>query len=369
MSGHTVWGPHPGSAILCIMRILVTGAAGFIGAHIVTELLDHGYEVLALDGLVPPIHQSSQWPLWLDTRAQWQHADLRDPAAVDAALTGVSAVVHQAALVGHGLDLQDLPAYVSLTDLGTAELLAGMARHGVQDLVLASSMVVYGEGQYACEIHGPAFAPKRLTTDLEAGRFDPLCPRCQAPLDWCRVIESAPKDPQSVYATSKLAQEHYAAAWARGVGGRAIFLRYHNVYGPRMPMNSPYSGVAALFRSALESNTAPQVFEDGKQMRDFVHVRDVARANRVALEALSVTSPDGLALNICSGRPRSIGWAAQVLADELAGPAPTVTGAFRAADVRHVVADPTAAERSIGFAATVDPLSGFAEFARAPMRT
>ena len=363
MSGHT-----RGSAILWIMRILVTGAAGFIGAHVVTELLDHGHEVVALDGLVPPVHATPVWPTWLDARAQWQHADLRDPDSVDAALDGVTAVVHQAALVGHGLDLQDLPAYASLTDVGTAELLAAMARHRVQNLVLASSMVVYGEGQYACKEHGTALAPKRLTQDLAAGRFDPRCPRCQEPLQWTRVSESAPKDPQSVYATSKLAQEHYAAAWARGVSGRAIFLRYHNVYGPRMPMNSPYSGVAALFRSALETNQSPQVFEDGEQMRDFVHVTDVARANRLALENLAVAGPDGLALNICSGRPRSIGWAAQLMAKELQGPAPTTTGEFRAADVRHVVADPTAAGQQIGFTAAVDPAEGFAEFVRAPMR-
>jgi dTDP-L-rhamnose 4-epimerase len=134
-------------------------------------------------------------------------------------------------------------------------------------------------------------------------------------------------------------------------------------------MDSPYSGVAAIFRSQLESGQAPSVFEDGQQMRDFIHVSDVARANRIALESLSQAPVGGLPLNVCSGQPRSVGWAAQVLADELDGPSPRITGQFRAADVRHVVASPSLAGDLIGFRAQINPEQGFRQFARDPMRT
>ena len=348
------------------MRILVTGAAGFIGSHVLTAMLDAGHEVIALDGLLPPVHSEAAWPDFVDERAERFIGDLRDPEVVDDALAGVGAVVHQAALVGHGLDLQDLPLYAGLTDLGTAQLLAGMARAQVSSLVLASSMVVYGEGAYACREHGPTVPRPREAADLEAGLFEPRCPSCGAFLDWTLVSEDAEKNPQSVYATSKLAQEHYAAAWSRGTGGRAYFLRYHNVYGPRMPLDSAYSGVAAIFRSRLAAGEAPLVFEDGGQMRDFVHVSDVARANLLALDTIEAAPEGGLPINICSGQPRSVGWAAQLLSTELAGPSPVTTGQFRAADVRHVVASPARARDSIGFETTVSPEDGFARFATEP---
>ena len=232
---------------------------------------------------------------------------MRDRAAVAAALRGVDAVVHQAAMVGMGVDLDDLPEYVGCNDLGTAVLLAEMARAGVHRLVLASSMVVYGEGAYACAEHGPARPPARDVADLAAGRFEPRCPRCGDPLTPALVDEDAPLDPRSVYAATKLAQEHLSAAWARQTGGTVVALRYHNVYGPGMPRDTPYSGVAAIFRSALEAGRAPRVFEDGRQRRDFVHVRDVARANLAALDATAQAATGLRAYNVASGTPTTVG--------------------------------------------------------------
>src|SRR5439155_14315672 len=260
------------------MRILVTGGAGFIGSHVVAALCAGGHEVVAFDALHPAAHAGA--PSYVDVPLVV--GDVRDRAAVDAALRGMDAVVHQAAMVGMGVDLDDLPEYVGCNDLGTAVLLAGMARAGVRRLVLASSMVVYGEGAYACPAHGPVRPAPRAVADLAAGRFEPPCPRCGAALRPGLVDEDAPLEPRSVYAATKLAQEHLAAAWARATGGEAVALRYHNVYGPRMPRDTPYSGVAAIFRSALERGAAPEVFEDGRQRRDFVHVRDVAAANVAA---------------------------------------------------------------------------------------
>jgi dTDP-L-rhamnose 4-epimerase len=346
-------------------HVLVTGGAGFIGSHVTAALIRTGHEVTVLDVGHPAAHRTPP-----DTVAGVPviRADLRDAPAVAAALRGVDAVVHQAAMVGLGVDLDDLPAYVGCNDLGTAVLLAEMARAGVHRLVLAGSMVVYGEGAYACTEHGPARPPARAVADLAAGRFEPPCPDCGAPLSPGLVDEDAPLDPRSVYAATKLAQEHLSAAWARQTGGTVAALRYHNVYGPGMPRDTPYSGVAAIFRSALEAGRAPRVFEDGGQRRDFVHVSDVARANLAALEATAGAGTGLRAYNIASGRPATVGEMATRLAAVLAGPPPVVTGEFRLGDVRHVVASPARAEAELGFRAEVDLTTGLTDFARAALR-
>ncbi len=243
------------------MRVLVTGGAGFIGSTVVTALRERGHEPVVFDVRTDPA------------------ADVRSPGAVRAALDGVDAVCHQAAMVGLGTGFGDAPEYVSRNDLGTAVLLAATADAGVRRLVLAGSMVVYGEGRYVCAGHGVVRPGPRAEEDLAAGRFEPRCPVCGAALEPGLVGEDAPADPRNVYATTKLAQEHLAAAWARATGGSAVSLRYHNVYGPGMPRDTPYAGVASFFRSALARGEAPRVFEDGGQRRDFVHVRDVASAN------------------------------------------------------------------------------------------
>jgi dTDP-L-rhamnose 4-epimerase len=293
--------------------------------------------------------------------------DVRDGAALEPLLAGVHVVVHQAAMVGLGVDLNDLPEYVGCNDLGTAVLLSAMYRAGIRRLVLASSMVVYGEGAYACERHGPVRPAARTVADLAAGRFEPGCPQCGRPLAWLEIDEDGPLDPRSVYAATKLAQEHLSAAWARQTGGSVAALRYHNIYGPRMPKDTPYSGVAAIFRSALEAGRPPRVFEDGGQRRDFVHVQDVAGANLAALDATA----DGTgwrAYNIASGRSATVGDMAAGLARAAAGPAPVVTGEFRLGDVRHVVASPARAAAELGFRARIGLVEGLAEFADAPLR-
>jgi dTDP-L-rhamnose 4-epimerase len=268
-------------------------------------------------------------------------------------------VCHQAAVVGAGVDALDAPAFASHNDLGTAVLLAAMARAGCARLVLASSMVVYGEGRYR-----GADDATRSITDLRAGRFDPVDADGR-PLTWELVPEDAPLRPRSFYAASKLAQEHFALAWTRTTGGSVVALRYHNVYGPGMPRDTPYSGVAAMFRSSLERGEPPRVFEDGRQMRDFVEVSDVARANRLAVES-AVAGFE--AVNVCSGRPISILEVASALSDAVRGPAPVVTGEFRPGDVRHIVASPAKARDVLGFEAAVAPKAGLATFATAPLR-
>jgi dTDP-L-rhamnose 4-epimerase len=375
------------------VRILVTGGAGFIGSHVADLLADEGHDVVVLDALLPQAHGGSV-PPW-SARHRVVVGDVRDPALLAGQLRGVDAVCHQAAMVGHGVDPGDAPEYAGHNDYGTAVLLAAMHRAGVSRLVLASSMVVYGEGRYACPEHGVRRPAPRRAEDLAAARYDPTCPVCQSTLTPSLVPEDAPLEPRSTYAATKLAQEHLAAAWARQTGGSVRALRYHNVYGPRMPRDTPYAGVASIFRSALAAGRPPRVLEDGRQRRDFVHVTDVARANLLALTAGppgdgvadmragsaarmagsrtdGVTGADGdegfLAVNVCSGQPHTVGELAETLAAATGGPAPVVVGGARAADVRHVVASPALAARLLGFRARVDFADGVKAFATDPLR-
>ena len=356
------------------MRVLVTGAAGFIGSHIAETMRAAGHEVRGLDSLTPAVHNGRPDHVPGDLVV----GDVRDPGAVDEALAGMDAVCHQAALVGLGVDLSDLPAYADVNVTGTAVLLEAMGRHGIPRLVFASSMVVYGEGAYDCAAHSRVRPSPRDPGDLAAGRFEPRCPRCAQPLTTTTVAEDAPLDPRNAYAASKVAQEHLASSWARLTSGTAIGLRYHNVYGPRMPRDTPYSGVAAIFRSRLENGLPPRVFEDGGQRRDFVHVRDVARANLLALEAVDRTAgsaPDAEAgagglrcYNVASGEPHTVGEMASALAAAFGGIEPVVTGEYRLGDVRHIVASPATAARDLGFRAQTSFADGIAEFAQAPLR-
>ncbi len=339
----------------------MTGGAGFIGGHVVDALLAAGHEVRILDALLPEVHPGG-WPEHLDPRAEQVRGDVRDlPPGV---LDGVDAVCHQAAIVGLGLDLQDLPLYVGVNELGTATLLAATAGAGIGRLVLASSMVVYGEGRYTCAEHGAVRPPPRLQADLARGRWEPPCPACGRDLAWGLVPEDAAVDPRSVYAATKTAQEHLSASWARQSGGTCVALRYHNVYGPHMPRDTPYAGVASLFRSAVARGEAPRVFEDGGQQRDFVHVGDVARANLLALSG----GGEGrlTAYNVASGTPHTIADVAGAIAT--GGPPPVVTGQYRLGDVRHVVASPQRARDELGFSAEVSFADGMREFVTAPLR-
>lgn len=328
-------------------RILVTGGEGFIGRHVLERLRAAGDEVAVAD---------------LRTGT-----DIRDLAAMRELLDGVDVLVHLAAKVGLGVDLDDIDDYVSVNDLGTAVTLRAAAAAGVRHAVIASSMVVYGDGAYRCATHGQVAAPPRSRADLEAGRFEPVC-SCGAELVAELVDESAAFDPRNAYAATKVQTELLTRVWTRETGASATLLRFHNVYGPGMPRDTPYAGVAALFRSAAERGVAPRVFEDGGQRRDFVHVRDVAGAVEAA-----VRRPAGpgaaTAYNVGSGTVTTIGDLAGEISRVVGGPPPIITGEYRLGDVRHITASSARIAADLGWSATIPLTTGLTDLAPTPSPT
>ena len=343
------------------MRVLLTGAAGFIGSRVAAALAAEGHEVVCVDVMLAAAHGPGSVP-----PEGCHRVDVRDADALAPLLSGVDVVCHQAAMVGAGVNAADAPQYGSHNDYATTVLLAQMYAAGIRRLVLASSMVVYGQGRYECPVHGLVDPLPRRRDDLDAGVFEHRCPIGGEELSWRLVDEDAPLRPRSLYAASKTAQEHFALAWGDAVEGSVVALRYHNVYGPGMPRDTPYSGVAAIFRSALEKDQPPLVFEDGGQMRDFVHVDDVAAANVAAVNRAGAQR--FVAANVCSGQPISIREVAEQLSRAHGGPPPRVTGQYRSGDVRHIVADPARARQVLGFTARIGPEAGLREFATAPLR-
>ncbi|AJT40564.1 NAD-dependent epimerase/dehydratase family protein [Psychromicrobium lacuslunae] len=347
------------------MRLLITGGAGFIGLALAKAALRAGWQVRLLDSLAAEVHCTAP-PI--PAGAELIKASVNDPSAVRRALRGVDAVSHQAAKVGLGVSFQDAPDYVTSNVGGTAVLLAGMAEAGVKNLVLASSMVVYGEGVYYNDAGAQLRPAARLERDLAAGIFEPRDPQTGKLLSPGLVDEDARLDPRNVYASSKLAQEHLAANWSRETGSRAIALRYHNVYGVGMPQNTPYSGVASIFRSALARGEAPRVFEDGQQRRSFVDVQDVAAANLACLDQLTESGPEFRAYNVGAERVHTIGELATALSQALDGVPPIITGEYRLGDVRHITASSARIRRELGWRPQLDFEAGIRQFARAPLR-
>jgi dTDP-L-rhamnose 4-epimerase len=322
------------------VKVLLTGGAGFVGRAVHDQLAAAGHEVRVFDRI-------------LDRRN-----DVTDHDRLATAASGCGTVVHLAAKVGLGVDICDIDEYALYNDYGTAMALRVMAEGGVSRFIYASSMVVYGEGGYRCAAHGVLRPPPRRREDLDGGRFDPVCPTCGDDLYPELVAESAPLDPRNAYAATKAHGEQLAAIWSRETGGIAAALRFHNVYGPGMPRDTRYAGVASIFTDSLLRGQPPRVFEDGCQRRNFVHVSDVAAA---VLAALHARLPAGLTpLNIGTPWVMTVGEMAAELSHSLGGPAPVVTGEYRLGDVRHITADCSAAERVLGWRAHIDLAEGLA---------
>ena len=337
------------------MRALITGGAGFIGSHLADELLARGRRVRALDSLIPQVHGGAARPAYLSSEVELVTGDVRDADALRGALAGVDAVVHLAARVGVGQSMYELAEYTSANSLGTAVLLEALAERPVRKLVVASSMSIYGEGLYT-DSDGHEVEPPERTREQLAAReweyegFEPV-----------PTPERKRPGLTSIYALTKYDQERACLVAGSAYGIPTVALRLFNTYGPRQALSNPYTGVLAIFASRLLNDRPPRIFEDGLQRRDFVSVRDVARAFALALE---VDGADGLAVNVGSGRSVTVRALAQqlgaVVGRELE---PEITGESRVGDIRHCFADVELAEETLGYVPEVELADGMTELA------
>jgi len=342
-------------------RTLITGGAGFIGAHLAAELLEVGEQVRVLDVLHPQVHPSGERPDYLPDDVELLVADVRDPEAVRRALAGVDRVAHLAARVGVGQSMYEISEYTSVNAVGTGVLLEALAESPVEQLVVASSMSVYGEGLYLDDAGRPVPARARRRADLEQGRWDPVGSAGQV-LTPVPTGEDKPPTLSSVYALGKYDQERLCLMAGEAYGIPTVALRFFNAYGPYQALSNPYTGVLAIFSSRLLNDRPPLLFEDGEQQRDFVSVHDVARACALALSAGEAAA--GEVLNVGSGQSITVNEiAAQLGAILDKDIAPQVTGTFRVGDIRHCFADVSRAGQVLGYAPQVPLEKGLTELA------
>jgi len=351
-----------GSRRMASGRVLITGGAGFVGSHPADELLEHGYQVRVLDNLNEQVHGTSiARPSYLDPDVELIRGDVRSARTVDHALQGVDAVFHFAAAVGLGQSMYEVERYVDVNTRRTAVLLESAIRARIGRLVVASSMSVYGEGLSRTASGQEVSPPPRSFEHLRKGQWELL--REGAPLMPLPTPETKVLSPSSVYALSKYDQEKLCLVVGAAYGIPTVALRFFNVYGTRQARSNPYTGVLAIFAVRYLNRRPPPIFEDGRQQRDFVHVCDVARACRLALNA---EEAGGYVVNIGSGRPRSVLDIAPAMAEALGVDdiAPTVTGKFGVGDIRHGFADVELAKRQLGCGAQINLSEGLAERVR-----
>ena len=345
-------------------QILITGGAGFVGSHLADGLLAAGHRVRILDDLTPQVHQGGA-PDYLSPKVDLVVGDVRDPNRLREVLTGVDVIFHFAATVGVGQSMYEISRYMSINTQGTAELLQAMldSKLTPEKLIVASSMSIYGEGQYVCSACGKAaFPPVRPVAQLRNAQWELHCDACHNVLVPQATNENKPSEINSIYALSKRDQEELCLIYGRTYGIPVTALRFFNIYGTRQALSNPYTGVAAIFAARLINNQAPLVFEDGEQMRDFVSVHDIVRANMLAMER---AESNDQVVNIGCGKPITIRRVAEILAAALGKPelVPVITQKYRAGDIRHCYADLTRARMLLGYEPQVTHEEGFRELA------
>lgn len=333
-------------------RVLITGGAGFIGSHVTDLLLEKGYEVRILDSLVEQVHgKTDKAPDYLNPEAEFIRGDVRDQDTIREALEGVDMVCHQAAMVGVAQSMYEIYDYVHGNDCVTAALLQAIVDQGpkIKKLVVASSMSIYGEGRYKCADHGPVAPGVRSDEQLKQHDWDLHCPECGKVLEPIPTDEGKTRISESVYAIGKKTTEDLALVVGRAYNIPTVALRYFNVYGPRQALSNPYTGLLAIVASRVINKKPAMIFEDGKQLRDFTYVRDIARAN---LAALTWGGSSAEAVNVGTGRALSVLEVAAQVRDGLGGDMENeIAGKFRSGDIRHCYADTGLASSVMDFKA------------------
>ncbi|MFH0863358.1 MAG: SDR family NAD(P)-dependent oxidoreductase [Candidatus Altiarchaeota archaeon] len=347
--------------------ILVTGGAGFIGSHIVDGLVERGHSVRILDCLDPQVHGiGRKRPDYLNPKAEFIEGDVRDRPSLKKALQDVDVVFHEAAAVGVGQSMYQIEHYTSVNSLGAAVLLDEIVNgsHGIRRMIVASSMSIYGEGAYECDSCGRITPDFRPPKQLEGHEWGMKCPTCGKPAKPIPTPEEKPLRPTSVYAIGKRDHEELFLSVGKAYGIPSVALRYFNVFGPRQSLSNPYTGVCAIFQSNIKNDNPPVIYEDGLQTRDFIDVRDIVRANMIALES---SKADYEMFNVGSGRPTSVLHIAETFA-RLYGKKikPEIKNKFRAGDIRHCFADISKIKK-VGYKPTIsfeDGLAGLVQWGR-----
>ncbi len=351
------------------LSILVTGGAGFVGSHLVDALVKKGHNVSIYDNLEYQVHQN-QTPPWLNNSAEFIHADVRDENNLKKAMTGKDVVFHQAAAVGVGQSMYQIRKYADVNSTGGANLLdiavnESKVRDNLKKIVVASSMSIYGEGQYSCGQCGVVYPSLRSNKQLENKEWEIQCPKCQKPAQHVGTAEDKPLFPTSIYAITKRDHEEMFLVTGRTYKIPVVALRYFNIYGPRQALSNPYTGVAAIFSSRILNNAAPVIYEDGHQSRDFVHVSDIVQANLLAMEKADA---DYEMFNVGTGRHTSVKQVADMLIQHLkpqSGMSPVIENRFREGDIRHCYANIDKITSRLGYKPSVyfgDGIAGLVEW-------
>lgn len=346
------------------MKVLVTGGAGFIGEHLVRRLLLEGCTVTVLDNFTSQVHGGAQDLAFdLTDHVHLFRGDVRDRELVCRAMHKQDVLVHLAAETGTGQSMYEVTRYEGTNIGGTATILDVLVNdkgNDLKKLVVASSRAVYGEGQYRCAEHGAVYPGPRNVDRMLAGKFDPICPVCQLECEPDATPEDCPKHPLSFYGLTKQVQEDMVAMFGQTRGIASYALRYQNVYGPGQSLTNPYTGILAIFSALARSNSPIQIFEDGRESRDFIFIDDVVEATWRFISELRDLSG---VYNVGTGQRTTVLQVANEIVRCVGGNAPlSVTGAFRQGDIRHNFADLSKTRDAIGFRPLLEFSEGLGKF-------
>lgn len=336
------------------MKVLITGGAGFIGSNIALKLLKNGYCVTVLDTLSEQIHGAnpeSTSPLYqkIKDKVDFIKGDVNNREDLKKALVDVDYVIHLAAETGTGQSMYEIKKYVDTNIGGTALLLDILTNteHHVKRVVVAESRAVYGEGKYHCPICGDVYPYERTDENLAKGDFECKCPKCGGEVDLIATTEDSAIHPSSVYGISKQVQGQLVHLVCKSIGVESVSFRYQNVYGPGQSLTNPYTGILSIFSTRIKNGNGINIFEDGKETRDFVYIEDVVDATILGME---VPEANGHVFNVGTGIATDVLTVAKTLCDKYGINVPiTVSGNYRLGDIRHNFADITAARQILGF--------------------